>query len=127
MTIDEQLETHLNPGLIELRYSGQLFTTVDIWVVAFSESRLEFLQLLLGEGGAVSSPGRCGRTRGRRPARVGCPRRRTAAGQRRLARVRHAAAIVAQTRLHFQLLEGAVYRTGNCNQKRNQSRIEMIN
>ena len=49
--------THLYPGFVEFRDSGQFFSDVDVWVVTLGEGRLKLLQLFLGEGRAVATSG----------------------------------------------------------------------
>lgn len=49
--------SHLYPRLIQLGDPGQFFPVVDVWILVLSKGHLQLLQLFVGEGGAVASPG----------------------------------------------------------------------
>lgn len=48
----------LYAGLVELGDASQLLSVVDVGILVLSKGRLQLLQLLVAEGGAVASPGR---------------------------------------------------------------------
>ncbi len=50
-----KMANDLYSGLVELGGPGELLPAVDVRVVALREGGLKLLQLLLGEGGPVSS------------------------------------------------------------------------
>lgn len=49
--------SHLYPRLVQLGDPGQFFPVVDVWILVLPKGHLQLLQLFVGEGGAVASPG----------------------------------------------------------------------
>lgn len=130
----QQSRNYLNARLVELCYPGQFLPAVDIGIVRLGEGGLEFLQLFLREGGAMSSSRRCRWTSGRRSARTRRPSSRAATRHRSLIRVVRrqqallvhvvaAAQMSAQAGLHFQLLKCALHRTRDCRDSERQNGI----
>lgn len=97
---------HLDSGLVEFGDAGEFFATVNVGVVALGEGSFQLLQLLLGEGGPVSSPGRSGWTRGRGAARGAISTGRPVVWTGRGERGQGTRVQVVQARLHFKFLEG---------------------
>lgn len=52
--------SHLYASLVELGNTSQLLSVVDVRILVLSKGHLQMFQLLVAEGGAVSSPGRGG-------------------------------------------------------------------
>lgn len=59
-----QYKTYLYPSFVQFRTPCQLLSAVYVWIVTLGEGCLQFRQLFLCEGRAMSSPRRR-RTRGR--------------------------------------------------------------
>lgn len=51
------MKSHLYASLIELGDTGQLLSVVDVRILVLSEGHFQLFQLLVAEGGALSSPG----------------------------------------------------------------------